>query len=248
VPALAAHEIEQLWRKWPTLADEKQGCHDNALKGIETQINLRSAGDGVPIRAWLRAAQCHRADWPEAIDDWTRNCALAKGSSALMRTTTSVATQKSSTSKSAKPRKTAKKVAALDAGSASSLAKSTAKPKSKKAPVELSPVEQIVKWLDNAKAEEIVPIDVRGKSSLADHMIVTSGRSDRHVGAIADQLAKELKAAGYPVYSVEGQPQCDWVVVDAGNVIVHIFRPEVRDFYNLEKMWMADRPVEASTH
>jgi ribosome-associated protein len=75
-------------------------------------------------------------------------------------------------------------------------------------------------------------------------MIVTSGRSNRHVGAIADHVIEALKAQGVRNLRVEGQPHCDWVLIDAGDVIVHIFRPEVRSFYNLEKMWGMDRPGE----
>jgi ribosome-associated protein len=98
--------------------------------------------------------------------------------------------------------------------------------------------------LDDAKAEETVAIDLTGKTSLADSMIVTSGRSNRHVGAIADHVIEALKAQGVRNLRVEGQPHCDWVLIDAGDVIVHIFRPEVRSFYNLEKMWGMDRPGE----
>lgn len=94
------------------------------------------------------------------------------------------------------------------------------------------------------KAEDTVEIDLAGKTSLADTMIVTSGRSHRHVGAIADRVLQGLKAGGFGAARVEGLPACDWVLIDAGDVIVHIFRPEVRGFYNLEKMWGADRPAE----
>lgn len=109
-------------------------------------------------------------------------------------------------------------------------------------------VEKILGWLDEAKAESIVTIDIKNKSSIGDFMIVASGRSDRHVGAIADQVAEKLKEAGYARVRVEGQQQCDWVLVDAGDVIVHVFRPEVREFYNLEKMWLADRPDDSQAH
>jgi ribosome-associated protein len=98
--------------------------------------------------------------------------------------------------------------------------------------------------LEDMKAEELVEIDLAGKTSIADAMIVASGRSDRHVGAIADRLLQTLKEKGYGNARVEGLPACDWVLIDAGDVIVHIFRPEVRGFYNLEKMWGADRPAE----
>lgn len=91
--------------------------------------------------------------------------------------------------------------------------------------------------LDDDKSEDIVAIDLRGKTSIADYMVVASGRSQRHVGAIAEHLIEALKAAGVKTVRVEGQPACDWVLIDAGDVIVHIFQPEVRSFYNIEKMW-----------
>jgi ribosome-associated protein len=107
---------------------------------------------------------------------------------------------------------------------------------------------EIVHWLDEAKAENIVPIDLKGKSSIGDFMVIASGRSDRHVGAIADQLKKKLKDVGAGRVRVEGLEACDWVLIDTGDIIVHVFRPEVRDFYNLEKMWSASRPVEHAAH
>ena len=106
----------------------------------------------------------------------------------------------------------------------------------------------VAAWLDDAKAEGIVTIDIREKSSIGDYMIIASGRTDRHVGAIADQLRDNIKYAGYARVRLEGQPQCDWVLVDAGDVIVHVLRPEVREFYNLEKMWLADRPSDVAQH
>ena len=109
-------------------------------------------------------------------------------------------------------------------------------------------VDQITLWLDDAKAEDVVSIDLRGKSSIGDTMVIATGRTDRHVGAIADQLARKLKDLGHRRVRVEGMEACDWVLVDAGDIIVHIFRPEVRDFYNLEKMWSADRPADAASH
>lgn len=98
--------------------------------------------------------------------------------------------------------------------------------------------------LDEMKAEDTVEIDLAGKTSLADAMFITSGRSNRHVASIADKLIQALKEQGVGKVRVEGMPACDWVLVDAGDIIVHVFRPEVRSFYNLEKMWGADRPVE----
>jgi ribosome-associated protein len=94
--------------------------------------------------------------------------------------------------------------------------------------------------LEDAKAEDTIAIDIQGKSALGDFMVVTSGRSHRHVAAIADRLVSDLKDAGIGPARVEGLPHCDWVLVDAGDLIVHIFRPEVRSFYNIEKMWMAE--------
>ena len=87
------------------------------------------------------------------------------------------------------------------------------------------------------KAEETVTIDLRGKSSLADYMIVTSGRANRHVGAIAENVMKDLSESGIKGVHDEGLPNCDWVLIDSGDVIVHVFRPEVREFYNLERLW-----------
>jgi len=101
-------------------------------------------------------------------------------------------------------------------------------------------IDVVLDSLEDAKAENTVAIDITGKSSLSDHMVVTSGRSHRHVGAVADQLMKALKDEGYGTPRVEGLPHCDWVLVDGGDVIVHIFRPEVREFYNIEKMWQAE--------
>ncbi|MEJ8569893.1 ribosome silencing factor [Microbaculum marinum] len=105
-------------------------------------------------------------------------------------------------------------------------------------------LETILTALEDGKAEDIVTIDLTGKSSIADAMIVGTGRSDRHVGAVADRLLRALKDAGYGKVGVEGLEACDWVLIDAGDVIVHLFRPEVRSFYNLEKMWSSEIPRE----
>ena len=91
--------------------------------------------------------------------------------------------------------------------------------------------------LDDMKAEDTTTIDLRTNSTIADYMVVTSGRSNRHVGAVADRVLEDLRDAGLGGIRVEGMPYCDWVLIDAGDVIVHLFRPEVRAFYNLEKMW-----------
>jgi ribosome-associated protein len=102
-----------------------------------------------------------------------------------------------------------------------------------------SVIDIVLTSLDDSKAEEMVSINIEGKSALADYMVIACGRSNRHVGAIADHLLSALKDAGYGKVRVEGMPSADWVLVDADDVIVHIFRPEVRSFYNLEKMWQA---------
>ena len=104
-------------------------------------------------------------------------------------------------------------------------------------------VRTVLTSLDDAKAEDIVSIDLHGKTSLADVMIIATGRSNIHVGAIADRIVKACKEANLASH-VEGLPNCDWVLIDAGDLIVHVFRPEVRQFYNLEKMWGMDRPGE----
>jgi ribosome-associated protein len=97
------------------------------------------------------------------------------------------------------------------------------------------------------KAEDIVNIDLAGKTSIADAMVVASGRSQRHVGSVADRVVKGLGEAGLRGVRVEGMRQADWVLIDAGDVVVHLFRPEVRSFYNLERMWgFGDEPAAAA--
>ncbi len=103
-------------------------------------------------------------------------------------------------------------------------------------------VEFITTCLDDSKGEEIVTIDLEGKTAIADAMIIASGRSRRHVGALADKLIKVLKEQDNRSVKVEGQGTGEWVLLDVGDVIVHIFQPEIREFYNLEKMWSAERP------
>jgi ribosome-associated protein len=109
-------------------------------------------------------------------------------------------------------------------------------------------IKTVLASLEDSKAENIVSIDIQGKSSLGDYMVVASGRSHRHVAAVADQLIKTLKDAGLGTARVEGLAAADWVLVDAGDIIVHIFRPEVREFYNIEKMWQAPDLEEETVH
>ncbi len=102
----------------------------------------------------------------------------------------------------------------------------------------------VLEQLDEDQALDIVSVPLEGKSSIADHMVIASGRSTRQVASIAQKLAEKIKQAGFGHVRLEGLPAADWVLVDAGDVVVHLFRPEVRSFYNLERMWsFGDAPV-----
>jgi ribosome-associated protein len=105
----------------------------------------------------------------------------------------------------------------------------------------------ILASLEDSKAEEIIAIDVEGKTAMCDHIVVASGRSHRHVAALAEHLLTAIKDAGHGIARVEGMPNADWVLIDQGDVIVHLFRPEVRAFYNIEKMWQVPDLDEEST-
>jgi ribosome-associated protein len=127
-------------------------------------------------------------------------------------------------------------------GSAESASSKTRKTSTPKAALQAQPdadktLNMILSRLEDMKAEETVTIDLRGKSAFSDYMIVTSGRANRHVGAIAENVTKGLKENGITGIHVEGLPNCDWVLIDSGDVVVHVFRPEVREFYNLERLW-----------
>lgn len=120
----------------------------------------------------------------------------------------------------------------------SSASKSTSVKTSKTAILAVDDVlETVISSLEDSKAEELVTIDIKDKSALADYMVIVSGRSNRHVSSIADHLLRELKNIGAGSAKVEGLQSADWVLIDTGDVIVHVFRPEVREFYALEKMW-----------
>ncbi|WP_163270838.1 ribosome silencing factor [Chelativorans alearense] len=109
-------------------------------------------------------------------------------------------------------------------------------------------VNAALKSLEDSKAEDIVSIDIHGKSPLADYMIVASGRSHRHVAAVAEHLIRALKNAGIGAARVEGLSGADWVLIDSGDIIVHVFRPEVREFYNIEKMWQTPDLEDETVH
>ena len=133
-------------------------------------------------------------------------------------------------------------VSSLQAGSASKDAKPQT-PSSVSYSAE-DVLDTIVTSLEDSKGEDLSTIDIRGKSALGDYMVIVSGRSHRHVGAMADHLLRELKAKGYGPAKVEGQQAADWILIDTGDVIVHVFRPEVRDFYGIEKMWTMEESSE----
>ncbi|WP_330658654.1 ribosome silencing factor [Erythrobacter sp.] len=95
----------------------------------------------------------------------------------------------------------------------------------------------VLAQLDDDQAQDVVSIPLEGKSSIADHMVIASGRSTRQVAAMAQKLAEKVKEKGFGPVRIEGLPAADWVLIDAGDVVVHLFRPEVRSFYNLERMW-----------
>jgi ribosome-associated protein len=106
----------------------------------------------------------------------------------------------------------------------------------------------VLESLEDSKAENVTSIDIAGKSALGDYMVVVSGRSNRHVTAIAEHLIDDLKAEGFGNPRIEGLETGDWVLIDTGDIIVHVFRPEIREFYNLEKMWAAPDTDEGTLH
>jgi ribosome-associated protein len=124
--------------------------------------------------------------------------------------------------------------------------KTAKKGAAKSAAPEITLLSRILTSLDDDKAENVVTIDLEGRSALADAIVIASGRSGRHVASIAEHLARRLKEAGYGTRPTSGTGTGDWALVDAGDIIVHIFRPEVRDYYDLEGMWSVDEPVKES--
>lgn len=106
----------------------------------------------------------------------------------------------------------------------------------------------VLKQLDDDQAQDVVTIDLEGKTSIADYMVIASGRSTRQVASMAQKLAEKIKHEGFGPVKVEGLTAADWVLIDAGDIVVHLFRPEVRSFYNLERMWaFGDAPPVSGT-
>ena len=157
------------------------------------------------------------------------------------------------TRKTTKPAKkpAAKKLSAKKSARKKAAPARKAAPAKKSAPkkpraLETKLLSRILTSLDDDKAEQVATIDLEGRSSLCDTIVIANGRSSRHVSSIADHLARRLKEAGYGTRPVNGMAQGDWALVDAGDVIVHVFRPEVRAYYDLEGMWSVDeRPARA---
>ena len=151
-----------------------------------------------------------------------------------------------------KPSKAAKKPAKAKPKTVKASSKKSAKPKAKKAapkprkaPAHGELLKRIVTSLEDDKAEDIITVNLEGRSSLCDAAVIASGRSSRHVMSIAEHLARRLKEEGYGTRPVTGAAQGDWVLVDAGDIIVHVFRPEVREYYDLEGMWDVAAPSRA---
>jgi ribosome-associated protein len=181
------------------------------------------------------------------------------GGRALTRKTPVKKKTKAAAPKPAKKpvKKAAKKAAPAKAKAAKPKAKPAKKPAPKKAPAQNTApapakaaplsdlMRRIVASLEDDKAEEIVTVDLAGRSSLCDAAVIASGRSTRHVMSIAEHLARRLKEEGYGTRPVTGAAQGDWALVDAGDVIVHVFRPEVREYYDLEGMWAVGEAAEA---
>lgn len=139
---------------------------------------------------------------------------------------------------SALPAQSASKASSKTGASSKAKAGPAAPAETRLDPAALSKL--VAAQLDDDKAENVLEIDLTGKSPMCDAMVVASGRSQRHVASLADHVARTLKDAGVDGVRVEGLPNADWVLIDGGDLIVHIFRPEVREFYNLERIWSSD--------
>lgn len=175
-----------------------------------------------------------RARKPKAMAD----DAVAMAAAKPVRSRKPKAEIEAATAPAAKPR--TRKPAAAEAAPAAAAAPRKARTRKAAPAAQRVLLDLIVKTIDDNKGEDIVAIDLAGKSSIADFMVVASGRSARQVGALSGYVVEAVDKAGLGPCRTEGKRAGDWVLIDAGDVIVHLFRPEVRVFYNLEKMWQAD--------
>ena len=172
--------------------------------------------------------------------DRPRKVGTSKAAKAAPRKTSTAAKKAAVTKTAAKPR--AIKPAAV---------KAISKPRTRTTPKAVDPADQlrgiVLNALDDLKARDVTAIDVRGKSSVADLMVVASGTSSRHVKSLADEVVRKAKLAGIPPIGVEGQREAEWVLVDLGDVIVHVMLPRTREFYGLERLWtVGDRELAAA--
>lgn len=195
-------------------------------------------------RAKVRVQHKERGNVPKTTQDGT-SCRPRSFGNVSGEPILSPKTQGAGKARKAVPKKSrTEKPAAKTAGKTSARPKRMAdKPEAAEAPALLA---RIFASLDADKAEDIVTIDLKGRSSLADALVIASGRSSRHVASIAERLARKLKEAGYGSRPLDGLAHGDWVLVDAGDVIVHVFRPEVRRYYDLEGMWSVQEPERAA--
>lgn len=177
----------------------------------------------------------------------SRSLGNVSGEPILTRKTSGAAKAPKPAAKKPSARKAAAKAPAKAAKPKAAAPKAKTRTKPAPPPVaEPALLDRILKSLEDDKAEDIVTIDLAGRSSLTDALVIASGRSSRHVASMAERLARKLKESGYGTRPIDGLAQGDWVLVDAGDVIVHLFRPEVRQYYDLEGMWSVPEPERAA--
>jgi ribosome-associated protein len=203
-------------------AVKKTAAKSSAAKSSAAKSSAAKSSDGKSSAAKPRATKA-------SIEKAATKFAAPK--------TTKAKTTKAKVGVVAKAAKAAKPEIAKPKTAVSRTRKATAPVLVEQASAGSATLDLILAKIDDMKAEQTVTIDLRGKSAFSDFMVVTSGRSNRHVGAVAETISKGLKEKGIKGLHVEGLTNCAWVLIDTGEVIVHIFRPEVREFYNLERLW-----------
>lgn len=197
-------------------------------------------------RAKVRVQHKERGNVPKTTQDGT-SCRPRSFGNVSGEPILSPKTQGAGKARKAVPKKSrTEKPAVKTAGKKPARTKRKADTPAFEASAEPTLLARIFASLDDDKAEDIVTIDLKGRSSLADALVIASGRSSRHVASIAERLARKLKEAGYGSRPLDGLAHGDWVLVDAGDVIVHVFRPEVRRYYDLEGMWSVQEPERAA--